>query len=275
MISGRRLAVCRVVLLLAAAVAAACGGASPTRPTTVTATPVSAVPSPPSGETSPTPPPPDAPAVKPLSATRFLAFGDSLTQGVSVVVSSRLTLGSVTAYPTFLQQLLGLRYTAQTVQVFNAGRSGEWAQDGQYRLPTELARYSPEALLLLEGVNDLSALGRAAIPGTTVAIESMVVEARRRNLTVFLATLPPQRPGAARATTIDLLPEYNDWIRRIARDRGAVLVDLHAAFGTQYDLLSEDGLHPSVEGYRFIGQAFADAIQRTLGLVPDERITLR
>lgn len=267
MLPSRTLAVRRVVVSLGVVVTAACGGAPPTRPAPVVMPPVVDV-SPPGGEPTPTPSPTPPPTVTPLAATRFLAFGDSLTEGVTVVISRTLALGSVTSYPAILQQLLGLQYAAQTVQVFNAGRAGEWAQDGQFRLPAELARYAPEALLLMEGVNDLTVLGRPAIPATTAAVESMVADATRRNLRVFLATLPPQRPGAARAAVIDLLPEYNDWMRRIARDRGAVLVDVHAAFGTRDDLLSEDGLHPTVEGYRFIAQVFADTIQRTLGPAP-------
>ena len=83
-------------------------------------------------------------------------------------------------------------------------------------------------------------------------------------IALLLATLPPQRPGGSRATFIDLLPRYNDWMRRIARDRGATLVDVSEAFGGDLSLLSADGLHPTAEGYRVMAQAFAEAIARTL-----------
>lgn len=215
---------------------------------------------------SPVPPPAVDPTPAPvvtLSLTRFLAFGDSMTDGRSAV-SSRLSLDPVTSYPTMLGQILSQRYPTQTIQVVNAGRSGEWAADGQYRLGAELSRHAPEVLLLMEGANDLSALGEKGLDLATAAIESMVVEASRRGVRVFLATLPPQVPGGSRATTIALLPRYNDWMRRIATDRGATLVDVHAAFRGDLTFISADGLHPTVEGYRVIAEAFADAIAVTL-----------
>ena len=61
-----------------------------------------------------------------------------------------------------------------------------------------------------------------------------------------------------------MVPVFNEGLRRIARNRGAVLVDLEAAFGTDYSLLSEDGLHPNVAGYQVMAQAFLAAIRATL-----------
>ncbi|MCU0257310.1 MAG: GDSL-type esterase/lipase family protein, partial [Vicinamibacterales bacterium] len=198
-----------------------------------------------------------------LKLTRYLAFGDSMTDGLSAV-SRRLSLDPVTSYPSVLRQLFVQRYPTQTIQVYNAGRAGEWAADGQYRLAEECSRYQPEVLLLMEGANDLAALGDRGVDVATAAVEAMVAEAGRRRMVVFLATLPPQVPGAPRATFLHLLPRYNDWMRRIARDRGATLVDVHAAFGSDLSLLSADGLHPTAEGYRVIAQAFAEAIARQL-----------
>ncbi len=245
---------------VAAALAQACGG-SPVRPTALP--PVASVPSDPAPPPSPSPPPsPPAPVVT-LERTRFLAFGDSMTDGQSAV-SSRYSLDPVTSYPSMLRQMLVERYPTQTIQVENAGRSGEWAADGQYRLRDELARYQPEVLLLMEGANDLAALGARGMNPATAAIESMVADAGRHGVMVFLATLPPQRPGGSRASFIELLPAYNDWMRRIARERGATLVDVHAALEGDLSLLSADGLHPTVDGYRAIAQAFADAIIQVL-----------
>jgi lysophospholipase L1-like esterase len=144
-----------------------------------------------------------------LSRTRFLAFGDSLTEGeVSVVVQStgqgedrsqwfRLVLVPQAAYPTQLQQILRGRYTAQAsaIAVTNAGRSGEWATDGAKRLPDLMANQRPEAVVLLEGANDLAALGNAAVSPAILAVEAMAKEARFRNARVFIATLPPPLMG--------------------------------------------------------------------------------
>lgn len=206
---------------------------------------------------APTPPPPT------LSFTKFLAFGDSLTAGQSAV-SSRYSLDSVTSYPAYLRQMLAAGYPSQSIEVDNRGRPGEWAADGQFRLGVELGRSDAQVLLLLEGVNDLAARGEAGLDAATAAVESMVAEATRRGLRVFLATLPPQRQTSSRAAPTPLLLRYNDWMRRIARDRGATLVDLYVAFGTNDALLSLDGVHPTEGGYRVMAQAFGEAIERTL-----------
>ncbi len=208
----------------------------------------------------PAPPPPPV-----LGVTSLLAFGDSLTEGQSAV-SRTMALVNVTSYPSYLQQLLATTYTSQSITVANEGRSGEWAQDGQFRLPLTLDRAQPpaQALLLLEGVNDLNALGASGVSRAEAAIEAMARAGRTRKLRVFLATLPTQRPGGARAGAAELVSELNRRIRIIARGEGAVLVDLELLFGTNYDLLSEDGLHPTSEGYRVIATAFFDAVRRDL-----------
>src|SRR5262249_27751519 len=87
------------------------------------------------------PPPPR------LSVTRFVAFGDSITQGAvpdgSYPTRFRVfqLLPPDVAYPGRLATLLKARYTAQTQQivVFNEGLQGETAVAGAARLPRALA----------------------------------------------------------------------------------------------------------------------------------------
>ena len=258
------------VVFSACAVLSACGGGSPTRPSTVNVSPpVTTTPPPTTVDGNTTPPPSGnvpTPTPRPvLGLTSFVAFGDSMTQGQSAV-NRTMALVDIRSYPSYLLQLLTERYTGQSIVVANEGRGGEWAQDGQFRLPVTLDRLqpAPEALLLLQGVNDLNALGASGMSRTEAAIESMARAARPRRLRVFMATLPPQRPGGVRAGSAELIPEFNHRIRAIATGEGAVLVDLEVIFGKNYDLLSEDGLHPSAEGYRVIATAFFDAIRKDL-----------
>jgi lysophospholipase L1-like esterase len=89
-----------------------------------------------------------------------------------------------------------------------------------------------------------------------------------RRAPVFVATLPPQRPGGARSEAAALVPAFNESLRRIAGRRGAVLVDLEAAFGTDDSLLSADGLHPTAAGYQVMAQSFLAAIRATLERKP-------
>jgi len=163
-----------------------------------------------------------------------------------------------------LERELRAVYTAQDVRVTNSGIAGEWVEDGEFRLRAELPVVRPDAVLLLEGVNDLLALGERAIEPSLAALDHMVQISRAQGATVFLATLPPQRPGGARADSARLVPPFNAGIRRVATNRGAVLVDLEAAFGTDYTLLSADGLHPASSGYELMARQFLSAIRTKL-----------
>lgn len=212
-----------------------------------------------------------------LSRTRFLAFGDSMTAGeVSPAMLTRL--GNDTpnyrlivipsaSYPTQLLSRLRARYTAQTaaLEVINAGRPGEWAEDGAARLPGVLSMARPEAVLLLEGLNELSALGISGVQRAIFAIDTMAKEVRNRGARLFLATLPPTRTTGPRAVPASLILSLNAQIRATARGEGAVLVDLHQALSpdvTRY--IGPDGAHPTEAGYQRIADTFMLAFRASL-----------
>lgn len=192
-----------------------------------------------------------------LSATSFLAFGDSIT------------LGFVTdTYPGRLLAKLRQRFQTQNVGVFNEGLDGERASPGgQARLPLELNTFRPQVLLLIEGTNDLN--GGAAGAGRAVeALTEMVRLAKGRGVIVFLGTIPPQRPGALRAFTQPQVPGFNDSVRGIAQREGVTLVDVYAAMIGDLSLIGPDDLHPNARGHEVMAQLFYDAITRQFELPP-------
>jgi len=201
------------------------------------------------------PPPPPAPI---LSATRFLAFGDSMTEGtISPALQTMLTAGLPVSYPYKLQERLTAIYTDQTIIVLNAGRGGELATNGVKRLPDVMREAQPNVLLLMEGVNDLNS--KAGISQTIGALESMIKYARSQGVQVLLATLPPQRRGGLRAGSVDLVPPFNDEVRKTAAEEGATLVDVNSAFDLA--LIGQDGLHPTDAGYSRLAEIFFEAIR--------------
>jgi lysophospholipase L1-like esterase len=200
------------------------------------------------------------------SATRFVAFGDSITEGLNAIGPLLLIPNPPNSYPGQLQALLAARYTAQTMSVLDEGLGGERANDPvtQARLVAALNTDAPEALLLMEGVNDLQS-GAAAIPGLISALRTMVREGRRRGLPVFVGTLLPERVGGSRAGAAALIVPTNDQIRPMVAEEGAVLVDVYQAFGGSPDPgIGDDGLHPNSIGNGKIAQAFFDAIRASL-----------
>lgn len=183
----------------------------------------------------------------------------------------RLVVVPSASYPTQLLSRLRSRYTAQAAQleVVNAGRPGEWAEDGAIRLPATMSTTRPEAVLLLEGINDLLALGALGVPRAARAIDMMAKEIRGRGARAFLATLPPTRPSVPRAVPLELVQSLNAQIRSTASGEGAVLVDLYSALASDVTRhIGADGIHPTEAGYARIADAFFAAIRADLERTP-------
>jgi lysophospholipase L1-like esterase len=252
-----------LLLILSLAGASACSDTPPTQPT----------PQPPQTPNPPPSPPPDPPveppppAVPRVGKVRYLAFGDSLTEGV---ISQPLTNALVTiphAYPAKLQDALRARYSTQPeIVVLNEGRAGEFAADGRARLPDAIKAHAPEVLLLMEGANELNFFGRNGVTRTVVAIEDMVKDAHRRGLLVLVATLPPQRPGGTKAFGAAHVTELNAQLRKTALEEGAGVVDVHAQLDLSF--VGEDGLHLTEAGYARLAEIFAAAIRQAFEQAP-------
>lgn len=211
-----------------------------------------------------------------LTRTKFLAFGDSFTAGEVTVPGSMsardpfnfiLTLVPDASYPSRLAVAMRSVYTTQlqSLSVVNAGRSGEWAEDGARRLPGVMANVRPEVLLLLEGVNDLGGLGTPGVSRAAIALDTMAKEGRNRGARVFMATLPPSRLTGVHALPNTTIVALNDRIRATAAGEGAVLVDLYTALSVDVTrFIGVDGLHPTEAGYARMAEVFFTAIQATL-----------
>jgi lysophospholipase L1-like esterase len=243
------------VLICVAALAAACGG-SPTQPSS----PGGSSRVPPAGGGS-------LPGL-PLEKTSFMAFGDSLTAGEVKTFNGLLRIVVPSeSYPTKLKRLLEGRHPGQQIEVYNEGSSGEHVEDPTTapRFSQALTNDSPQVLLLLEGVNDLNTNGEAAIAPTIADLQAMISEARDRGVQVFVGTLLPQRPGAMRAYSLELIQPFNNQLKAMAAASGATVVDLYTPFAADLSLLGPDGLHPSPAGYTKMAQIWADAIDAALG----------
>jgi len=241
------------IVLCLAALWTACGG-SPTQPSAVTPTqtvpPINSLSAPPS---------------RPLSKTRFVAFGDSITAGTIATPQGLLQLiVAPQSYPAQLETLLSIDHPDQRIQVYNEGVAGEPTFVGINRLPGVLSADQPQVLLLLEGVNDLDGLGAAGIQPTIANLGSMIAEAQGQGITVFVGTLLPQVPGGYRAFSINLIVPFNDALKQLVAGDGATLVDFYTPFAADMSLIGYDGLHPNAAGYLKMAQIWEQAINSAL-----------
>ena len=216
-----------------------------------------------------------------IQATRFLAFGDSITAGV---VSDPFVFGTLNpseAYSIKLATKLGRDFPLQSFTVENAGLSGETAALAPSRFSTAFGQANPDVVLLLEGSNDVLG-GASGVPDAIDGLEAMIMTAKAGGAEVLLATIPPMRDAPSRALAVQTIPLLNDGIRALAFRQDVGLVDVFSAlngavcpnslsfgvtsFHVTVPCIGEDHLHPTVAGYDVLAETFKQAIVEAFGV---------
>jgi lysophospholipase L1-like esterase len=223
-----------------------------------------------------------------LSVTKFVAFGDSFTEGED---GRQLTLGfgfidPSGTYPVLLENRLNTEYPGQSIRVLNRGKSGEPIDDGRQRLPGVLASDRPGALLLLDGYNDLlgscgdgdpaaasSTACTTAITNVVTGYRKMIQIARGAGVQyTFASTLTPPGPykaGRYRRIADSAIVRTNTQLAPVVRAEGAILVDAYPVFiGHESDYVADDGLHLRRAGYQALADTFFAAIKSAVTSTP-------
>jgi lysophospholipase L1-like esterase len=225
-----------------------------------------------------------------LSVTKFLTYGDSLTEGENGRFGGfgHQVLDTPNAYPTKLALLLNTEYPNQGINVVNRGISGEPVGDAARRLPSVLLADRPGAMLLLDGYNNLLGACRwpsASSPACSAEITEVVAKIREcirtaksppHNVTyVFVSTLTPPGPASGpndRRIAPDAIAQTNVRLAAMVPAEGAVLVDPYPLFvGHEAEYVDLDGLHLRPAGYQVLADKFFAAIKATVpatGLSP-------
>lgn len=190
--------------------------------------------------------------------TRFVALGDSLTEGLCD--TSRMAPGEYRGWADRLAQLLAhegsgaqpFRYANLAVR---SKRVGHLVAD---QLPQALA-LRPELVSILIGANDLVGRG-VEVPVLAAELEVAVQRLRDAGIHVLLVTpfLPRRRAALIFARRF---AAFASELRRIAAATGAVLLDLEAvpAIG-DLDLWAPDKVHLRSRGHRFLAYRAAEAL---------------
>ena len=200
-------------------------------------------------------------AASPLTAqTQYLAFGDSITEGVGDD-ATRTEKG----YPPRLETLLVNSGRTDTVE--NRGLGGEKTPDGLERIVLELASLpDADVLLLMEGTNDISR--NIGLETTVFNLDSMADLAEDRGMRAVHATVIPRIPNARVDDDNLLNQQMNGLIRNLAFLRGRDLADPFEVFGRQTNsfdrFYSDDPLdrvgHPNGPGYDLLARIFFDLL---------------
>ena len=232
-----------------------------------------------------------------ISKVRFLAFGDSLTAGITSDPVTTI-LEPSKSYPFKLQQMLASKYQTQSITVANAGLPGEMATEGASRIGSQIASVQPDVVLIMEGTNDVG-VPSFTLSSTGNALEDMVAESQDRGADAIISTLPPIRPRSGKAQAAQDIIGLNEFIRSIGFSRQIPQVDSFAAisqgnclsvlasfglegpgrrlpFTESFPCIGVDDIHPTAQGYEVIAQAFFNVIVDTYDIaVSGARVSTR
>ena len=196
-------------------------------------------------------------SVVPVSAqTRYIAFGDSITEGVGDDATEP-------GYPPRLQSRLVTAGRDSTVK--NEGLAGETTAEGVSRIDSVLAS-GGDVLLLMEGTNDVSTgLSRETI---LFNLREIVRKAEAAGLEAVYATLIPRRPDATADAENQLTGRVAQEVRDEAGSGQYRLVDpLEVFLGTTrlfedfyWDDQADPVGHPNAAGYDLLAGVFADVL---------------
>ena len=158
------------------------------------------------------------------------------------------------------------------VEVANRGIGGDVSRGLLFRFEEDVLALHPKAIVILIGINDLTAKQPAS--DTLANVRSMleIRQSRQPNVPVVLCTVPPSANPKA---TVDEQQRrlLNEGLRRIAAESKLVsLVDLHAALATadgapDSRYFTSDLLHLSAAGHARWKQALLPALKDT-GVLP-------
>lgn len=195
------------------------------------------------------------------TAMTIVALGDSTTAGTPAFRSP------VEAPPTGSgneqsQYAYWMMRRHPEWKVLNRGVNGERSDQILRRFDSDVVPFHPQVLIVLAGVNDLY---QGEQPDWVKAqLKKIYDRAARENIFVVACTIIPyNRMGpSVRAG----MKEVNEWIRAYSAEHHLGFCDLfHVVENPAHPWNlsgTPDGLHPDVNGYRAMGEALADFLER-------------
>jgi isoamyl acetate esterase len=199
---------------------------------------------------------------------RIVFFGDSITeQGVKPG-----------GYVTLISEELTTRYPDLGTEVIGAGISGNKVTDLQNRLVRDVLQKKPAGVVIYIGINDVWHWNMPNLKGTTKGqfesgLREIVARIQYSGSTVILCTptVIGEKTDSANAQD-SMLNEYAAISRKIAKDLGVQLCDLHKAFqdyltvhnteNKEKGILTTDGVHLNNEGNKLVAKELLRYIVR-------------
>jgi lysophospholipase L1-like esterase len=153
----------------------------------------------------------------------------------------------------------------------NRGISGQTTPQMLVRFREDVIDLQPKVVVILAGTNDIAGnTGPMTLEETEANIASMADLATANGIRVVLCSVLPAfdyswAPGLEPAPKI---VQVNEWMKKLASEKGYVYVDYHSAMKDARDglppNLSHDGVHPLPAGYAIMAPLAEAGIEKAL-----------
>lgn len=187
-------------------------------------------------------------------------------------------------FSLFLINMVEVIAQQKTIVISNKGINGNNTEDLLKRLDKDVLAQKPDLVVMMVGTNDmLNERNLLSIQQYEQNYRQLIMQIKKHS-NLVLMTIPPvnsdfiikrQKPGMyASVTPSEKVDEANVVIRKLSKEYKCKLIDLHAVLeacggaGTDEGSLFQneanaginDGVHPTVDGYRVIGTAVYQAL---------------
>jgi lysophospholipase L1-like esterase len=150
--------------------------------------------------------------------------------------------------------------------MLNDGHSGWTITQIASLVPTPALATIPSIVLLMAGTNDVDGIGTQPMAQAPTRLGALIdsIVSTAPNALLVVAQITPLRT-ASLETQVEA---YNAALPAVVQMRATagkhvVLVDMHTGFNAT-TMLSDDGIHPNVAGYSFMGDTWYAAIKTYL-----------
>lgn len=152
------------------------------------------------------------------------------------------------------------------------GVSGQTTAQMLVRFHQDVIALKPAVVHIMGGTNDFAGNGGpVTLESIRNNIISMVDLAVANDIRVIIASVPPAGAFPWRPSIVEPaqhIVDFNDWLRRFARERNLIYVDYHEPLADERDAMkqtfSNDGVHPNRDGYSVMELLARRAIEQAL-----------
>jgi len=153
-------------------------------------------------------------------------------------------------YPTFWQELVDQKYGQGKVKIIAAGVNGETAQDGYYRLSSDVISHHPNLVTIMFGHNDI----HQGISVATFRQSLLQIIASLKSTPIWL--LSPNQ--ISNPQMVIIYQPYLTELKSLAAAKHLPYIDLWSAFDgqdlSQIYTYPNDYVHPNALGHRLLAK---------------------